>query len=139
MTRRAATTHGYLPRWTFTWGNSVGQHDAVRLLGKCNADRGQQGNNVYVVDTYLEDELLPTAAHAKLVNYDPFLVDRVLYCKRATGAAPTFVMVKSYLVSDLFHVVDVLNGFAPPPNDNLDAFPPTAWPTGTGGGGGAAP
>ncbi len=52
-------------------------------------------------------------------------------------------MVNFYEVSDLFHVVDVLNGFAPTPHDDLADFPPANWPGaadgGTADGGDAGP
>jgi hypothetical protein len=125
-----------MPRWKVTW-ETPWNNKLPADFSQCNADRGTRGNPIYVVDTYLEDQLLPTADHAKLVNIDPFLIDRVRYCQRATQTLPNFIMVNYYEIGDVFHVVDVLNGFAPVPTDNLDAFPGiTSWP-GTGGAGGA--
>jgi hypothetical protein len=117
-----------LPRWDLTW-ETPWNNEVPADFGRCDADRGMMGDGVYVVDTYMEDVPIQSAAHAALVNYDPFLVDRVLFCKRATSTLPNFVMVNFYEVSDVFSVVDVLNGFAPTPNDNLNAFPPSAWPS----------
>ena len=87
------------------------------------------GNGVYVVDTYMEDLIIETAAHAALVNYNPFLIERLLYCKRATSTLPNFAMVNFYEVSDIFAAVDMLNGFTPTPDPDLGAFPPSAWPS----------
>jgi hypothetical protein len=123
-----------LPRWSFTW-ETPWDNEKPADFGRCDADRGTQGNDLYVVDTYLEDELIPTADHAALVNHDPFLIDRLLYCRKATNTMPNFVMVNYYEVGDVFTVVDVLNGLAPEPNDDLAAFPPAAF--GAGGAGGA--
>jgi hypothetical protein len=117
-----------LPRWQLTW-ETPWDNEIPADFGRCNADRGMMGDGVYVVDTYLEDLAVESAAHAALVNYDPFLVTRLLYCKRATATLPNFVMVNFYEVSDIFSVVDVLNGFAPTPDVDLDAFPPSAWPS----------
>ena len=117
-----------MPRWSYTW-ETPWDNRVPSDFGRCNADRGKQGNDLYVVDTYLEDQIIPSADHAALVNYDPFLIDRVLYCRQATGVMPNFVMVNFYEVSDVFHVVDVLNGFAPAPGDDLSQFPPSQWPS----------
>jgi hypothetical protein len=117
-----------LPRWQLTW-ETPWDNEVPADFGRCDADRGMMGDGVYVVDTYMEDVPIQSAAHAALVNYDPFLVDRLLFCKRATSTLPNFAMVNFYEVSDIFSVVDVLNGFTSTPNDNLDAFPPSAWPS----------
>jgi hypothetical protein len=116
-----------LPRWTLTW-ETPWDNTTPQDFGRCNADRGTMGAPIYVVDTYLEDQVIPTAAHAALVNHNPFLIDRLLSCRMKTGALPNFVMVNYYEVGDVFPDVDILNGFAPAPNDNLGAFPPTSWP-----------
>ena len=97
-------------------------------FGRCGADRGKKGNDVYVVDTYLEDQIIPSATHAALVNDDPFLIDRLLTCQKKEATRPNFVMVNFYEVGDVFHVVDVLNGFDPAPHDDLADFPPANWP-----------
>jgi hypothetical protein len=117
-----------LPRWQLTW-ETPWDNEIPSDFGRCNADRGVMGDGVYVVDTYLEDLGIETPAHAALVNYDPFLVTRLLYCQRATSTLPNFAMVNFYDVSDVFSVVDVLNGFAPTPAVDLDAFPPDVWPS----------
>jgi hypothetical protein len=72
----------------------------------------------------LEDLIIPNANDAKRVNYDPFLIDRFLHCRAASGVRVSFAMVNFYEVSDIFGDVDILNGFAALPGDNLDAFPP---------------
>jgi hypothetical protein len=116
-----------LPRWTWTW-ETPWDNQTPADFGRCGADRGAQGNDLYVVDTYLEDEVIPSAARAALVNEDPFLIDRLLSCKQKTGALPNFAMVNFYEVGDVFHAVDVLNGFAPAPDHDLASFPPSSWP-----------
>lgn len=119
-----------LPRWAWTW-ETPWNNQVPSDFARCGADRGTKGNSLYVVDTYLEDLIIQSAQHAQLVNYDPFLVDRVLTCQRDEGALPNFVMINFYEVSDLFHVVDVLNGFAAAPAD-LSGFPPQAFEDGGG-------
>jgi hypothetical protein len=121
-----------LPRWDLTW-ETPWDNTTPADFGQCDANRGVMGDGVYVVDTYLEDQVIETAAHSALVNYDPFLIDRLLYCQRATSTLPNFAMVNFYDVSDIFFVVDVLNGFAPTPCTDVSAFPPTAWPPDGGG------
>jgi hypothetical protein len=107
--------------WETPWDNTV-PADFTR----CDADRGQATNDLYVVDTYLEDQILPTPQHAVLVNTNPFLLERLLHCKAASGKLPSFAMVNYYEVGDLFADVDVLNGLAPAPGYDLDAFP-ASW------------
>jgi hypothetical protein len=121
-----------LPRWKLTW-ETPWDNQKPSDFGRCGADRGKKGNDIYVVDTYLEDQIIPTAAHAALVNEDPFLIDRLLYCRKQEATRPNFVMVNFYEVGDVFHVVDVLNGFAAPPSDALAKFPPASWPGDDGG------
>jgi hypothetical protein len=119
-----------LPRWQLTW-ETPWDNQTPTDFGRCSADRGTQGNSLYVVDTYLEDLAIQSAQHALLVNYDPFLIDRVLTCQRATNTLPNFVMINFYEVSDVLHVVDVLNGFASPP-DSIANFPPPVFEDGGG-------
>jgi hypothetical protein len=44
---------------------------------------------------------------------------------------PTFVMVNYYEVGQVLHDVDILNGLAPAPNDDLSKFPPASFDAGT--------
>lgn len=119
-----------LPRWKLTW-ETPWDNQTASDFSRCDADRGTKGNSLYVVDTYLEDLIIQSAQHALLVNYDPFLIDRVLSCQQQESALPNFVMVNFYEVSDVFHVVDVLNGFAQGPA-SLDGFPPAGFEDGGG-------
>jgi hypothetical protein len=121
---------GLLPRWAWTW-ETPWDNKVPADFARCGADRGTAGNSLYVVDTYMEDLPIQDAQHALLVNYDPFLIDRVLSCQQGQAALPNFVMVNFYEVSDLFHVVDVLNGFEPAPAD-LAGFPPAGFQDGGG-------
>ena len=119
-----------LPRWNWTW-ETPWQNEVPLDFGRCNADRGTQGNSLYVVDTYLEDVPIESAAHQALINYDPFLIDRFLYCQQTEHTLPNFVMVDFYEASDVFHVVEVLNGFAAPPA-SIQGFPPSVFIDGGG-------
>lgn len=114
---------GLLDRWSFTW-ETPWDNKTLEDFRRCNADRGKMGNDLYVVDTYLEDLIIPTAEDAARVNEDPFLVERFLHCRNQTGALPNFAMVNFYEVGDIFHAVDVLNGFAPTPSFEDSDFPP---------------
>ena len=79
---------------------------------------------MYVVDNYPEDRVIPDAADAERFERNPFLIDRLLHCGEVSGVRPNFAMVNYYEVSDVFADVDILNGFAALPSDNVDAFPP---------------
>lgn len=100
-----------LPRWEWTY-ETPWNNQTLADFERCGADRGQEGNSLYVVDTYLEDEIIPTAEHARLVNEAPFLIDRLSACRASQQRLPNFVMVNFYEVGDVFRAVDVLNGFA---------------------------
>ncbi|HEX4512181.1 MAG TPA: hypothetical protein VGH87_11000 [Polyangiaceae bacterium] len=118
-----------LDRFAWTWETPWDNETPVDF-GRCDADRGTKGSSIYVVDTYLENLLVETPDNAALTNDDPFLVDRLLHCKQVEGVSPSFVMVNFYEVGDLFHVVDVLNGLAPEPSDDLSTFPPSSFDAG---------
>lgn len=120
-----------LDRWKWTWETPWNNQTAADF-SRCDADRGTMGNDLYVVDTYLEDLLIPTAAQAAWVNTNPFLADRLAHCQAVVGRLPNFVMVNYYEVGDLLHDVDILNGLAPPTGDDLDAFPPAFGDGGAG-------
>ncbi len=115
-----------LDRWAWTWETPWNNQTPDDFL-RCDADRGTAGAPIYVVDTYREDQILPTAIEAATVNDNPFLLDRLLHCQAVAARSPTFVMVNYYEVGDLFDDVDRLNGFVPEGANDLDAFPPE-WP-----------
>jgi hypothetical protein len=112
-----------LNRFAWTW-ETPWQNEQLADFARCNVDRGAAGTSLYVVDTYLEELPIPNATDAKRVNYNPFLIDRLLHCFATAGVRPNFAMVNYYEVSDLFADMEILNGFAVVPTDNLDAFPP---------------
>ena len=119
-----------LDRFAWTW-ETPWDNETSTDFARCDADRGTKGNSIYVVDNYLENLLVETLENAALTNTNPFLVDRVLHCRQVESTLPNFVMVNFYEVGDVFHDVDVLNGFAPPPNDDLSQFPPSSFDAGT--------
>lgn len=125
-----------LSRWDWTW-ETPWNNQTPADFERCGADRGVMSNDLYVVDTYLEDEIIPTAAHAALVNNNPFLIERLFHCQASSGRLPNFVMVNYYEIGDLFADVDALNGFSAPPDGDADAFAPT-WETDAGADFGAA-
>ncbi len=110
-----------LPRWGFTW-ETPWDNEKPSDFTRCNADRGTMGNDLYVVDTYVEGTVIPTVAEAMTVNVNPFLIGRLLHCQAAEKTLPSFVMVNYYEVGDLFRDVDALNGLAPVPDAGV--FPP---------------
>jgi hypothetical protein len=112
-----------LDRWGFTW-ETPWDNETLDDFKRCDADRGQMANSIYVVDTYLEDAPIQTAMNAARVNVNPFLVDRLHLCKDTTKRQPNFAMVNYYEVGDLFLAVDMMNGFTPAPPFNDADFPP---------------
>jgi hypothetical protein len=119
-----------LDRFAWTW-ETPWDNQTSTDFGRCDADRGTKGSSIYVVDNYLENLPVETPANAALTNDNPFLVDRLLFCKQTEATLPNFVMVNYYEVGDVLHDVDVLNGFAPMPNDDLSLFPPSSFDAGT--------
>ena len=126
-----------LDRFGWTW-ETPWDNEQPADFTRCNADRGTMGNDLYVVDTYLEGRVIPSAQDAALVNNNPFLLERVTHCQAWAGRLPNFVMVNYYEVGDLFADVDALNGFGELPDGDADAFAPTwvldAAPASDGGG-----
>ncbi len=130
MSSTGGTAFGWmLDRFSWTWETPWNNNTSTDF-GRCDADRGTKGNSIYVVDNYLEDLVVETPQNAALTNYNPFLIDRLLYCRQTEATLPNFVMVNYYEVGDVFHDVDVLNGFAPAPNDDLSKFPPPSFDAG---------
>ena len=128
LTTTGGTPFGWmLDRFAWTW-ETPWDNETPSDFARCNADRGTQGNDLYVVDNYLENLPIENAANAALTNDNPFLIDRVLTCESTTSARPSFVMVNYYEVGDVFADVDVLNGFAPAPT--VSNFPPDAFDAG---------
>lgn len=131
MSNTGGSAFGWmLDRFAWTWETPWNNQTSTDFA-RCDADRGTKGNSIYVVDNYLENLVVETPQNAALTNYNPFLIDRLLYCKQAESTLPNFAMVNYYEVGDLFHDVDVLNGFAPVPNDDLSKFPPASFDAGT--------
>jgi len=103
-----------LDRFAWTW-ETPWDNETLADFARCDADRGTKGNSIYVVDNYLEDLPIETAANAEITNNDPFLVDRLLDCEQIERTLPNFVMVDFYEVGDVLGDVEVLNGFVPTP------------------------
>jgi len=115
--------------WETPWNNKTPQD-----FGRCDADRGAKGNDIYVVDTYREDSVIATPEAAHTVNLNSFLIDRLLTCQKTEATFPNFVMVNFFEIGDLFRDVDILNGFEATPNDDLSKFPPSTFPGESDGG-----
>jgi hypothetical protein len=115
--------------WETPWDNTTPADFA-----KCDADRGTKGNDIYVVDTYREDTPIATTSAAASVNTNPFLIDRLLTCKKNESTLPNFVMVNFFEIGDALKDVDILNGLSPTPTDDLSQFPPAEFPGSDDGG-----
>ena len=76
----------------------------------CAANRGSTENPIFVLNHFLTAPLASRML-ADMVNHDPELSAHVDRCTTEAGRAPTFVALDFYDDSDLFEVVDRLNGF----------------------------
>lgn len=83
--------------------------------------RGNPRNPLLIVNHFLMHPL-PSANLASQVNYNPFLLDRVLTCAQKMKRMPNFVTVDFYDIGAVFEVVDALNGI--PPEQRRRAAPP---------------
>ena len=76
----------------------------------CEADKvAQNPEKLYLLNHFL---LAPfTQRHiSERVNYNPFLRDRAMRCLNETGRIPNVISLTFYSLSDLFSVIDELNG-----------------------------
>jgi hypothetical protein len=97
----------YLDEFTFCWENPY--QNATPSDFRCNANRGAQTNDLFVLNHFLE-AALPTLANAELVNFNPGFIDHAQTCQQQTGRLPNFPTVDFYEVGDLFAVARTLNG-----------------------------
>jgi len=97
---------GYLPVWDWAWDNDWDNKVPEDL--NCRVNRGGGDNNFFILNHFLTD---PVASEdlARKVNFNPFLIDRVMTCQEERGHIPNFVTVDFYHLGDVIDVVSTLN------------------------------
>lgn len=75
----------------------------------CAANRGAQDHPIFVLNHFLTAPVAMRSL-AEMVNHDPELSAHVDRCTAEVGRAPTFVALDFYDASDLFPVIERLNG-----------------------------
>jgi hypothetical protein len=76
----------------------------------CDPNRGDPANPLFLLNHFLTTAVGGDAELAEMVNYNPLFIDRARQCEQERNALPNFVAVDFYDISDLFEVVDALNG-----------------------------
>jgi len=75
----------------------------------CNPNRGTKGNDLFLLNHWIEDPL-PTVERAQIANNYDVLSARAKQCQAEGGQLPNFIAVNFYDIGDLFKVVDEMNG-----------------------------
>lgn len=73
-------------------------------------NRGDPANPLFLLNHFLTTAVGGDPELAEMVNYNPLFIDRARQCEQERSALPNFVAVDFYDISDLFDVVDALNG-----------------------------
>lgn len=82
---------------------------AVRSEFSCEANRGGDGNPIFMINHWLTTGI-PVKAAAVVVNSREILLDRVETCREERGQLPTILATDFVETGDLIEVVDELNG-----------------------------
>jgi hypothetical protein len=96
-----------LEEFHFAWENPY--QNATVADFRCNANRGQPSNDLFVLNHFIESTL-PSAADAALANAEPGFLAHAQQCQAQTGRFPNFPTVDFYEEGDLFGVARALNG-----------------------------
>ncbi|UJR80146.1 hypothetical protein [Sandaracinus amylolyticus] len=92
--------------YDYVWDNDYRAESAADF--DCDVLRGSRDNAVFVLNHFVTNPLA-SREQSELVNFD-VLRDHALRCRTETGDFPNLVTVDFYDASDLFEVVDELNG-----------------------------
>ena len=82
---------------------------AVRTDFSCAANRGGDGNPIFMINHWLTTGI-PVKAAAAVVNRRDMLLERVEECQQERGRLPTILATDFVETGDLIQVVDELNG-----------------------------
>lgn len=102
----AATLPWYHYAYAYAWDNDYAAMTAEDF--DCVSNRGSGDNAVFVLNHFLTAPIAMRSL-AEMVNYD-VLRAHAERCRTETSQLPNFVAVDFYDASDLFEVVDSLNG-----------------------------
>lgn len=94
--------------WDFAWETPFAATTPAEL-DTCRANRGTRGNPLFIFNHFLTAPLASPEL-ARMVNFNPFLVNRARRCQQETNAVPNFVTIDYYELGDLFAAVRTLNG-----------------------------
>ncbi len=106
------TSDWFLDEFTWCWENPY-QNSTIADF-RCNANRGQTTNDLFVLNHFLED-ILPHKDQAEQANVNPGFAEHADRCRAETGRFPNFPTVDFYEIGDLFAVTAALNGLSPGP------------------------
>ncbi len=76
---------------------------------RCTPGRGEQTSSLFVLNHFLTAPVAMRSL-ADMINFDPFFTEYVRRCETESGQRPNFVTVDFYDASDVFSVVNALNG-----------------------------
>jgi hypothetical protein len=74
----------------------------------CAQNRGKRGNDLFLLNHWLENPV-PSEALSATANAHDLLLGRATRCQSESGKLPNFVAVNHYSIGDLFAVVRELN------------------------------
>ena len=77
---------------------------------RCAPGRGDPSSSLFVLNHFLTAPVAMRSL-AEMINRDPFFTEYVRRCEMESGQRPNFVTVDFYDASDVFSVVEALNGF----------------------------
>lgn len=78
----------------------------------CTPNRGNPGHSLFILNHFLTRGLGHPSL-ARLINFDPFFMNRARQCESENDRLPNFVTVDFYELGDTNRVVRTLNGLEP--------------------------
>lgn len=99
----------YQHLWDLAWDTPY--TFASKEAFSCAQNRGAKGNDLFLLNHWIEDPL-PSLERGDLANAYDVLSGRAHQCQEEGGQIPNFVAVNFYDRGALFQVVDELNGVA---------------------------
>lgn len=93
--------------WNYCWETHYSAQAPEDF--SCSPNRGDAGNNLFIFNHFLTNDIGGSINLAKQVNYNPFFIDRVLDCQTESGQLPNFITVDFYNIGNVFDVTDTLN------------------------------
>lgn len=97
----------YHQLWALAWDTPYAFKTQADF--SCKLNRGQAGNDLFLLNHWLENPFADAGLSAT-ANTRDVLLGRARQCQKESGRLPTFVAVNHYSIGDLFAVVRELNG-----------------------------